>query len=648
MDYDGACNKLCPTGFEQGCVCRDITDFSLPCKRGIVRASLDPRNRASRRDRCPECKYVVGNINVMVSLNGGDYGDVTFPFMYYENPAISKKKVPWARLSAPPFTAGHIPAAIADLTLSYGGPEEGGTTVDFHGKGFTPIRLGQGICCWGCSYTDRGNNIGPKCDTGSSRHSLDMPGQFTAPKVFQFGKPYPPKVWDLIHYGTWFKCDGAYDVDGCNSYNAASGIYRFEPEYNEIYAPTFRGYNKTTSVVTSCIEDCETRAEYVSDTLIRCIAPPHLINNGRGIVSAGNKTLNVTVRLKVNGQDIHPECTGSDCAEENDEAAHYLYYKQPSVTSITPNGGPLMDRPLVYVYGTGFTAFAWYPLCQFGRQTVVVNRNSTTFPGWLSHTFHTNTSAWIVNDTLMLCYAPPLPSNVPRMVDEEMDAIRRAEIENMHAELKLMQDAFLIFASPVLAAQIHELQTKIDTKTNAWNVERKSFHADIIGRGFPGKDSLLSSHEDNMIYANVSWSTGMIAVPFTVTFNAQDYLDGSHVHWPRNQPPWTRLSARNQKFVYYPHPILLSSFPLGGPVIGQTQLVIKGIGFHLYNELSPWIGQYDPQTVAYECASLVIELPYSKANFNTDMQQLFKVAVAKVCFSVSTLRCWYASICTLA
>ena len=271
-----------------------------------MRASLDSRNRASRRDRCPECPYVVGHTMVMVSLNGGDYGDISFPYLYYENPFLS-------HLSAPIYTIGFVDGARAQKYLGYGGPEEGGTTVDFHGRGFEAVGLGQTTCSWGCSYADQANSVGPKCDLNSARHSLKMTGQFKLPREFQFDKPYPSRVWDLIHYGTWFKCAGPHDMQGCSTYDKTTGVYHFWPAYDEIYAPTFRGYNSSTTVVTSCLEDCESRAEYVSPGLIRCIAPPILnqsLTKGRG--SADGKTLNVTVRLKVNGQDIFPDCTGKN------------------------------------------------------------------------------------------------------------------------------------------------------------------------------------------------------------------------------------------------------------------------------------------------------------------------------------------------
>ena len=624
MDYDGACNSLCPTGFEDKCSCSGPSDFSPGCIRGIVRASLDPNNRASRRDRCRECEYVVGTIMVYVSLNGGDYGDIGFPFLYYENPSIS-------HLSAPVYTVGHISGARERKELSYGGPEEGGTTVDFHGVGFKAVGLGQAICSWGCSYTDQGNNNGPRCDSGSARHSLKLTGQFKAPKVFQFDKPYPLKVWDLIHFGTWFKCDGVYDLRGCPSYNRTTGLYFFWPAYDEAYTPTFRGYNETTTVVTSCIEECESRAEFVSDTMIRCVAPPRLTNSGSGVAGAENRTLNVTVRLKVNGQDIFPDCTGQDCAKIHVDAIHYVYYQQPKVISITPNGGPLMDESFVYVYGSGFKSFNWFPLCQFGRQTVVVNQNSTTFPGWLSHKYHTNTSAWVVNDTLLLCFAPPLPPSVPQMVDTEMDEIKRAEIAEIAKELEEAKLAFLKLPSPLLQEQMDVVQARLDKATKAWEIGSLAVHPDIIGKAFPGQDGLLSTYDDNMIYANSGYGKGTLAVPFTVTFNGQDFLDGSHSHWPFNSPPMSRLSSSNQKFVYYPHPILLSSFPLGGPVIGLTQVIVKGVGFYHYNELSPWIGQYDQPTIGYDCVKILVELPYSQQMFTTALQHIFKVAITQVC-----------------
>ena len=562
---------------------------------------------------------------VMVSLNGGDYGDIMFPFLYYENPVLS-------HLSAPVYTVGNIPGARTHTELTYGGPEEGGTTVDFHGSGFRAVGLGQAICSWGCSYTDQGNSIGPKCDSGSARHSLLMTGQFKSPNVFQFDEPYPLKVWDLIHYGTWFRCDKEYGLFGCPSYKRSTGIYTFEPGYDEIYAPTFRGYNETTTVVTSCIEECESRAEFVSDSLIRCVAPPRLTNSGNGVASADYRTLNVTVRLKVNGQDIFPDCTGEDCSNFHIDAVNYAYYRQPTVRSITPNGGPIMDEPFVYVYGSGFTTFNWYPICQFGRQTCVVNGNSTTFPGWLSHRFHTNTSAWVVNDTLLVCYAPPLPPNVPSLVDQEIDIQKKAEIAKVQVALKALEDAFLILPSPALEAQVLEVRAKIEAMTQKWDIGRLSIHADVIGKGFPGKDGLLYTYDDNAIYANASEYKGTLVVPFTVTFNAQDFLDGGHVHWPRNPPPLSRLSATNQQFVYYPQPILVKSFPLGGPLVGLTQVIVEGIGFHLYNELSPWNGQYDPETVAYDCVLMIVELPYTTVTFTSALQDKFKKAVTQVPF----------------
>jgi len=92
MDFDGACNDICPSGFEDGCSCNSIQDDSPECIRGIVRASLDPRNRASRRDRCPECELIIGAVPVAVSLNG-------------EPPPPCRTK--WTRLVPHPVLIGH-------------------------------------------------------------------------------------------------------------------------------------------------------------------------------------------------------------------------------------------------------------------------------------------------------------------------------------------------------------------------------------------------------------------------------------------------------------------------------------------------------------------------------------------------------------
>ena len=94
----------------------------------------------------------------------------------------------------------------------------------------------------------------------------------------------------------------------------------------------------------------------------------------------------------------------------------------------------------------------------------------------------------------------------------------------------------------------------------------------------------------------------------------------------------SRLPSLNQKFVYYPHPILESSFPLGGPVVGLTKIIVRGIGFHLYNELSPWFGQYDPPSETFDCVAMVVEMPYAKDEFLRDYLGKFKIAVTKVIF----------------
>jgi len=220
------------------------------------------------------------------------------------------------------------------------------------------------------------------------------------------------------------------------------------------------------------------------------------------------------------------------------------------------------------------------------------------------------------------------------MVDEEMDALKKAKIAEVAKELAEVKLAFAKLPSPLLQAQMDEVQARLDTLANAWEIGKLSIHPDIIGKAFPGQDGLLSTYGDNMIYANSGYGKGTLAVPFTVTFNGQDFLDGSSSHWPYNSPPMTRFSSLNQKFVYYPHPILLSSFPLGGPVIGLTQLIVKGIGFYHYNELSPWIGQYDQSTIGYDCVKMLVELPYNVQTFTSALQHTFKIAITQVCLLI--------------
>ena len=114
----------------------------------------------------------------------------------------------------------------------------------------------------------------------------------------------------------------------------------------------------------SCIEDCESRAEYVSDGVFRCVSPPRALPDG---VNAET----VPVRFKLNGQDVFPECIGRPCGLYEEGAGLFTYYRNPVVTSVTPNGGPLADEAFIYVRGSGFSAFAWYPRCYFGKHTVV-------------------------------------------------------------------------------------------------------------------------------------------------------------------------------------------------------------------------------------------------------------------------------------
>ena len=89
----------------------------------------------------------------------------------------------------------------------------------------------------------------------------------------------------------------------------------------------------------SCIEDCESRAEYVSDGVFRCVSPPRALPDG---VNAET----VPVRYKLNGQDVFPECIGRPCGLYEEGAGLFTYYRNPVVTSVTPNGGPLTDEML--------------------------------------------------------------------------------------------------------------------------------------------------------------------------------------------------------------------------------------------------------------------------------------------------------------
>jgi hypothetical protein len=60
-------------------------------------------------------------------------------------------------------------------------------------------------------------------------------------------------------------------------------------------------------------------------------------------------------------------------------------------------------------------------------------------------------------------------------------------------------------------------------------------------------------------------------------------------------------------------------------------LIVKGVGFYHYNEMSPWIGQYDQPTIGYDCVKILVELPYSQQMFTTALQHTFKVAITQVC-----------------
>jgi alpha-tubulin suppressor-like RCC1 family protein len=239
LDFDGACNDLCPEGFDLGCMCSSINDASPECVKGIVRATVDPRNRASRRDRCTQCAFIEGPVNVRVSLNGFDYSTQSLTFTYFGSPSLSY-------ITPPPWVAE--PEWLERSELTYGGPSSGGTTVDIHGLGLSPTALGRAVCLFGCSYSDQGNGIGPRCTPGTARHSLPLPGVFRDAHTFVFRQPAPSGVWDLIHFGTWFHCDGSYGAKGCDSYNQTSGVFKFNPAYDAIYAPTFRSYNSAARV----------------------------------------------------------------------------------------------------------------------------------------------------------------------------------------------------------------------------------------------------------------------------------------------------------------------------------------------------------------------------------------------------------------
>jgi hypothetical protein len=50
---------------------------------------------------------------------------------------------------------------------------------------------------------------------------------------------------------------------------------------------------------------------------------------------------------------VFPPCIGTDCALYEDGSATFTYYQQPTITSITPNGGPLLDEAFIHVHGFG-------------------------------------------------------------------------------------------------------------------------------------------------------------------------------------------------------------------------------------------------------------------------------------------------------
>eukprot|EP00960_Hanusia_phi_P055290 762930-Hanusia_phi.AAC.8 len=569
LTYDGACVNLCPPGFDLECKCTGLYDTSPSCIKGIVRAAINPTNRANRQDRCTNCPLVVGNVNVRVSLNGANYGDITSTFQYYENPSLFS-------LSAPRFLVNVTSYFQRHVSFQYGGPFSGGTTAEVHGSGFQPAIEGLSICVWGCEYGDYANSIGPKCTTGNARHSLPLNGRFINENQFLFDPPFPVYVFDIIHFGTIFTCAVEYNSSGCPSYSSETGIMNFLPAYSKHYTPSFRGYNATTQVVTSCIEACESRAERVDDFTLRCPAPAHV---------SKSRFYNATFRLKLNGQDVFPSCLDVDCSLPAPGALYYQYYRQPVISYLTPNGGPLSSNKYIFVYGSGFEQFQWYPMCQFGKQTVVAVGNSTTFPGWISYAFQTNSSAWIVNDSLVVCPIPTIPYDAPRRIDlyenqqmiNQIDTLKQQQATLIQAQGKQPSNS-------TLQQAIAQLQTEIDRAVLDWEQKRKAIHPSILGAAFPGKDGNLSTYSDNIIAANISGS-GRLSMPFTLTLNAQDYIDFPYQPWPRSEPPLTRLSSTGKQFIFYPEPILLSSYPLGGPTLGGTEVILRGIGFNLYNEI---------------------------------------------------------------
>ena len=284
-------------------------------------------------------------------------------------------------------------------------------------------------------------------------------------------------------------------------------------------------------VSTSCIEECESRVEFVNDSLIRCTSPLRQLNSSAGDVD------NATLRLKLNGQDVSPQCMLANCALPEDNASYFVYYAPPTVSRITPNGAPLEQESLIYVNGTGFSRFAWYPRCLFGRQVEVVVGNSTTYPGWVGDSLVINTSAWVVSDTLLVCFTPAIPLDAPHLLDSEYG---------------------------------------------------QSVHYLLLGYGLPGVGG------DGGVIDALRWN-GRAVVPFTISINCQNYIDTpGAIPFPLNPVRRTVIGGVGLQFIFYPNPILHRLLPAGGVVNGTTQVIVNGTGFQVYNELTSWVGQYDP------------------------------------------------------
>ncbi len=293
--------------------------------------------------------------------------------------------------------------------------------------------------------------------------------------------------------------------------------------------------------MTSCIEACESRVEYVGGDVMRCTSPPRTLPPG-----ADNET--VTVRVKLNGQDMFPRCVTYDCNTYEPAALQFTYYSQPVVTRITPNGGPLTDESFVFVTGKGFLRFGWYPRCLFGRQTTIRMRNSTTYVGWVSDLLQTNTSAYVVNDTLLVCYAPRLPADAPRLLDQEAGRV---------------------------------------------------VHVDVLGAAFPGRDGRLQTLEDNEILPGSG--SGRVISAFSITLNSQDFINTPGRPFPQQYMHGVLVEPTLMRFIYYPHPILTISIPLGGDRRGRTQVVVKGTGFAAFNEMTLWRGQFESHEAQIPC-----------------------------------------------